>query len=178
VARNAREEEIDFFVLNPRPTPVPADVPLPFVLGATDLARIGAAVVVVRGWHSEIFSAARLASTPEMFRFLEPAIFQQAVRSFQTDCAPAKILTVPALPQSEDLRRQSIELLRAKGVDAVLPFQTMLANLVERVEPNRNYQRSDLLQTLRVLKNYGFFREPQLELFKPRRRRPAAGPPG
>jgi hypothetical protein len=50
----------------------------------------------------------------------------------------------------------------------------MLANLIERVEPNRNYQRSDLLQTLRVLKNYGFFREAQLELFKPRRRRAAA----
>jgi hypothetical protein len=148
---------------------------VPFVLGAADVRRLAAAVVVVRGWHTETFSASRLASIPELFRFVEPAIFQQAVRSFGGELQPTKILIVPALPQTDDLRRESIELLRSRGVDAVIPFQTLLADLVAHVEPNRNYLKSDLLQTLRVLKNYGFFREPQLELFKPRRRRPAAG---
>jgi hypothetical protein len=47
----------------------------------------------------------------------------------------------------------------------------MLADLVAHTEPNRNYQKSDLLQTIRILKNYDFFKEPQLELFKPRRKR-------
>jgi hypothetical protein len=56
-------------------------------------------------------------------------------------------------------------------VDAVIPFRTMLADLVDLVEVNRNYQKSDLLQIIRILKNYGFFREPQLELFKGRRRK-------
>jgi hypothetical protein len=33
------------------------------------------------------------------------------------------------------------------------------------------HQKSDLLQIIRILKNYDFIREPQLELFKSRRRR-------
>ena len=47
----------------------------------------------------------------------------------------------------------------------------MLAELVAHVEVNRNYQKSDLLQTIRILKNYDFFKEPQLELFKSKRRK-------
>ena len=37
---------------------------------------------------------------------------------------------------------------------------------VEKTEINRNYQKSDLHQIIRILKNYGFLREPQMELFK------------
>jgi hypothetical protein len=49
----------------------------------------------------------------------------------------------------------------------------MLGDLIERIEVNRNYQKSDLLQMIRILKNYEFFREPQLELFKSKRKRRA-----
>ena len=66
---------------------------------------------------------------------------------------------------------ESIAVLRAKGIDAVIPFRTLLADLVDHVEVNRNYQKSDLLQTIRILKNYDFFKEPQMELFRARRRR-------
>ncbi len=41
----------------------------------------------------------------------------------------------------------------------------------EEIEINRNYRKSDLLQIIRILKNYGFFKEPQLELFRPKRRK-------
>jgi len=51
----------------------------------------------------------------------------------------------------------------------VIPFHTMLAELIEKTQTNRNYQKSDLLQVIRILKNYEFFREPQMELFKPRK---------
>jgi hypothetical protein len=88
-----------------------------------------------------------------------------------------KILIVPALPQGAEVRDQSIELLRGKGVDAVIPFHTLLAELVKRTEPNRNYQKSDLLQIIRVLKTYDLIREPQMELFKTRRRRGKAAKP-
>jgi hypothetical protein len=82
-----------------------------------------------------------------------------------------KILVVPALPHSTEARDQSIELLRVKGIDAVIPFQSMLSDLVEHTETNRNYQKSDLLQMIRILKNYDFFKEPQLELFKTKRKK-------
>ena len=42
---------------------------------------------------------------------------------------------------------------------------------VKETAVNRNYQKSDLLQIIRILKNYDFFKEPQLELFKSRRKK-------
>jgi len=163
------EEEVDFFVLNPRHTP--ASGPLPFVLTSDDLPAVARAVVVVKGWHTESFSSAVLANAPEIFRFVEPPVFQRAAKAFGGDSAPRKILVVPALPQNREARDESIELLKRKGVDAVIPFHTMLADLIDQIEVNRNYQKSDLLQVIRILKNYDFFKEPQLELFKSKRRK-------
>src|SRR5262249_16840446 len=140
---------------------------------AADLVFIKRAIVVVKGWHTETFSPAVLANSPEIFRFVEPKVFQQAARAFGQDGAPTKILVVPALPQGSAAREQSISVLRSKGVDAVIPFHVMLAELVARTEVNRNYQKSDLLQIIRILKNYDFLKEPQLELFKAKRKRKA-----
>ena len=64
-----------------------------------------------------------------------------------------------------DARQQSIDLLHSKGIDAVIPFRTMLSDLIDPIEGNRNYQKSDLLQVIRILKNYDLFAPPQLELF-------------
>ena len=170
IAPSRREEDdIDFFILNPHPEPLTGE--RPFVLSSSDLRSVERAVVVVRGWHTEIFSPARLALAPEILRFVEPGVFRRAIKAFGAEAMPLKILVVPALPQSESARQETVSFLRNKGVDAVLPFRTMLADLVEQVEPNRNYQKSDVLQILRILKNYEFFREPQLELFRPGRRR-------
>lgn len=165
----AEEDDIDLLVLNPKPQ-APAGL-LPFVLGSPDLAFIDRAVVVVKGWHSETFSSARLEASPEIFRFVEPKVFQQAVRAFGKDRTPLKILVVPALPQAAQAREGSVALLRAKGIDGVIPFHTMLDHLVTHIETNRNYQKSDLLQLIRILKKHDFFREPQLELFKTKRKR-------
>src|SRR5260370_40515032 len=71
------DDDIDFFVLNPPPRPPAAA--LPFVLSSADLAGIQRAIVVVKGWHTETFSPARLASAPKIFRFVEPRVFQQAL---------------------------------------------------------------------------------------------------
>jgi len=170
--RREEEDDIDFFVLNPHAQPR-ENVP-PFELSSADLAFIERAIVVVKGWHTETFSSARLASTPEIFRFVEQKVFQQSAKAFGTDGMPLKILVVPTLPQGAQAREESIALLRSKGIDAVIPFQKMLADLVRETETNRNYQKSDLLQIIRILKHYDFFREPQLELFKAKRRRKRA----
>jgi len=171
--RREDDDDIDFFVLNPHPRP--PDGPLPFVLGSADLVSIARAIVVVKGWHTETFSSAVLAHAPEIFRFVEPRVFQQAARAFGKEGTLLKILVVPALPQAAPAREESIALLRSKGIDAVIPFRTMLTDLVNETEVNRNYQKSDLLQIIRILKNYDFFKEPQLELFRPKRKKPAPG---
>jgi hypothetical protein len=163
------DEEADFFVWNPRRESTTS--PLPFILQSTDLRFIGRAMVVVKGWHTETFSPAVLSNAPEIFRFLEPVAFKRAAQMFGDDGPLVKVLVVPALPQGAEAREQSVGLLREKGIDAVIPFQTMLGDLIAHIETNRNYQKSDLLQILRILKNYKFFREPQLELFKAKRKR-------
>jgi hypothetical protein len=170
IAPTRREdEEIDFFVMNPQPRE--RGTPLPFILASEDLPGVTRAIVVVKGWHTETFSPAVLANAPEIFRFVEPGVFKRASESFGDDGTLTKILIVPALPQAEEARLESIAVLRAKGIDAVIPFRTLLGDLVDQTEINRNYQKSDLLQVIRVLKNYDFFREPQLELFKLKRKR-------
>ena len=162
------EDDIDFFVFNPHPRPQSGT--LPFVVGSADLTLIQRAIVVVKGWHTGTFSSSRLAASPEIFRFVEPKVFQQAARAFGPEGAPLKILVVPSLPHDAEARELSISVLRSKGIDAVIPFRTMLADLVNATAVNRNYQKSDLLQIIRILKTYEFFREPQLELFRPRRK--------
>ena len=170
VARSRPEdEEVGLLVSNPRAAA--GAEPPPFILSSPDLAAIARAVVVVKGWHTETFGSAVLAHAPEIFRFVEPAVFRQAARAFGDDGPLAKILVVPALPQNAAARDRSVELLRAKGIDAVIPFRTVLSDLIDQTEINRNYQKSDLLQTIRILKNYGFLKEPQLELFKAKGRR-------
>ncbi len=167
--RGQEEDDIDFFVLNP--CPQAQSGVMPFVLGSPDLIFIERAIVVVKGWHTNIFSTARLTSAPKIFHFVEPKIFEQAARAFGKDGTPLKILVVPALPQNAQARLESIALLRSKGIDAVLPFHTILADLIKETEVNRNYQKSDLLQLIRILKNYDLFKEPQLELFRSKRKK-------
>ncbi len=162
------DDEVDFYALNPH---WESGVPRPFELGSADLRGVARALVLVKGWHTETFSPGLLAHTPELFRFAEAGASEHAARSLGGEGPLTRVLVVPALPQAEEARTQSIEFLRANGIDAVLSFRTMLADLIGEVEVNRNYQKSDLLQTIRILKNYDFFREPQLELFHPGRKK-------
>ena len=163
------DEQVDFLVLNP--AVAKAGEALPFVLTSPDLQHVPRAVVGIKAWHTDTFTPGVLANAPEIFRFLEPPAFKQAARALGGGLEPLKILVVPALPQTAEMREQSIQILRGKGVDCVIPFHTMLADLIAQIEVNRNYQKSDLLQIIRILKNYDFFKEPQMELFKPRRAR-------
>ena len=164
------DDDIDFFVLNPHPRPQ-EERALPFVLTSDELPFIERAVVVVKAWHTRTFSSAELTASPKIFQFVESRLFQEAARAFGKTGMPLKILVVPALPQETQARDQSISLLRSKGIDAVIPFRVMLNDLILQTEVNRNYHKSDLLQTIRILKNYDFLKEPQLELFKSRRRK-------
>jgi hypothetical protein len=166
----SEDDGIDFFVWNPKKLPHAGE--LPFVLSSDDIQYVERALVVVRGWHTETFSAAVLENSPEIFRFVTPSILKQAIQSFGVDSDPLKILVVPALPTSAQAREESIKMLRAKGIDAVIPFHTILADLIANIETNRNYDKSDVLQVIRVLKNYKLFKEPQMEFFRsPRTRR-------
>ena len=168
------EEEIDLLVYNPswqrgsrRPD---------FFLFSSELPLVHRAVVAVKPWHTGVFSAATLKGSPEILRFLEDEVLKQVPKLFPADDdaelgdEPAKILVLPGLPTQEPYRSQSVALLKERGVDGIISFRAMLLDLIEKVEVNRNYRKSDTLQVIRILKNYELLRDGQLDLLTGDRR--------
>jgi len=131
------------------------------------------AVVAVKPWHTDVFTPAMLKGSPEIFGFLEQNVLKQAARLFPTeadgvDADVTKILVLPALPTAEPFRSQSVELLKERGVDGIISFRSMLLDLIEKIDANRNYGKSDTLQVIRLLKNYDLLRDAQLDLLTDR----------
>ncbi len=167
------EEEIDLLVYNP--TFVKADRPPNFMLFSNELSYIHRAVVAVKAWHTtRRFTPMMLQSSSEIFKFLEKNVIKAAEDLFKDDddglfdghSDVLKILVLPGLPTQEPHRSESIRLLREQGVDAIISFGAMLRDILAKVETNLNYQKSDFLQILRILKNYDLVKAPQMELFK------------
>jgi hypothetical protein len=73
-----------------------------------------------------------------------------------------------AARNAEPFRSQSVELLKARGVDAIVSFRAMLLDLLEKIEINQNYTKSDTLQVMRILKNYDLLKDTQLDMFPSR----------
>jgi hypothetical protein len=184
--RKTGEEEIDLLVHNPgwRKGSRKPD----FFLFSSELAFVHQAVVAVKPWHTEVFTPAMLKSSPEIFGFLEQNVVKQAERLFPPGAPDlgsgvAKILVLPALPTAEPFRSQSVEMLKERGVDGIISFRSMMLDLIDKIEANRNYGKSDTLQVIRILKIYDLLRDAQLDLLSDRmqsarRSRAAAEPPG
>jgi hypothetical protein len=163
--RKQVEEEIDLLVVNP--AVVEQKVPEASLWGANDLKHVSRAIVSVRGWHTDRFSPAVIELYPQIFRFIDSAAMKNTVRDLGAGPV-AKILCLPELPASAPLRDKALSLLKEKGIDGVLMFRTMLLDLAERVDVNKNYEKSDLLQILRILKNYDLLKGAQMDMFRRR----------
>jgi len=180
--RKTGDEEVDLIVYNPayvrnsrRPD---------FFLFANELVNVHRAIVVVKGWHTGKFTPNMLKSSPEIFRFLEENVLKEVTRFFPVDAeepgnAPdvTKILVLPSLPTAEPFRSQSVAMLKEHGIDGIISFRSMLLDIIERVEINKSYGKSDTLQVIRILKNYDLLKDAQLDLMAERysapRKRPA-----
>lgn len=171
--RKTGDEEVDLVVYNPayKRNARRAE----FFLFASELAYIQRAIVVVKGWHTGKFTPNMLKSSPEIFRFLEENVLKEVTRFFPVDAeepgnAPdvTKILVLPSLPTAEPFRSQSVAMLKEHGVDAIISFRSMLLDIIERVEINKSYGKSDTLQVIRILKNYDLLKDAQLDLLAER----------
>lgn len=170
------DEEIDMVVFNPSVSAKTTESQS-FQLFSGDVARIRRAVVVVKGWHTSRFTPAMLRSSRKIFDFLKKDVLNQAESYFRFDdpgvdatvaaesASFSKILVLPGLPTADPQRSESIELLKEGGIDGIIAFSTILENLVRHVEVNHSYQKSDLLQLLRILKLYDMVKTPQMNLF-------------
>ncbi len=170
------DEEIDLIVANPQPAKDGGTAG--FQLFSADVESIRRAVVVVKGWHTSRFSPSMLKSSSKIFNFLKRDVLERAEAYFEFNeeedgaelikepTSFVKILVLPSLPTNDPQRSESIEMLRKLGVDHILTFSTILENLIRRVEVNHSYQKSDLLQLMRILKIYDMVKDPQMQLFK------------
>jgi hypothetical protein len=170
--RKTGEEEIDLMVFNPA---WQRDARRPdFFLFSNELPHVHKAIVAVKGWHTGVFTPAMLKSSPEIFGFLQANVLRNVTRIFpaETEDEPAgsltKILVLPSLPTAEPFRSQSVELLKERGVDSIISFRAMLLDLLEKIEVNQNYTKSDTLQVMRILKNYDLLKDTQLDIFPER----------
>src|SRR5438552_9485959 len=169
--RKIGEEEIDLIVFNPawqRGARKPD-----FFLFSNELPYVQKAIVAVKGWHTGVFTPATLKSSPEIFRFLEENVLRKVSLLFPAETADdsgvlTKILVLPSLPTAEPFRSQSVELLKARGIDAIISFRAMLLDILDKIEPNQNYSKSDALQVMRLLKNYDLLKDTQLDLLTER----------
>lgn len=160
-------EEVDLLVVNPSATDAAA--PATGIWTGADLKNVPRAIVGIRGWHTDRFSAAVLEQSPEVYRFAGSDV----VSRIQSELGPgpvARILCLSELPASKALQKRALAALKENGIDGVVLYAAMLRELIEGVEIKKNYEKSDLLQLLRILKNYDLIKDLQLELFKPRRR--------
>lgn len=158
-------EEADMLGINLalRPGSGEGTQPAPGLWGACDLVRVPAVVVSVRGWHSDRFTPQMLAKTPELVRFASPKAMASATATLRV-AAPAPVLVLPDLPVAARERQAAIDFLLSAGIQGILLFQTLLLDLLDRVDVKKSYEKSDVLQLLRILKVHRLVQSRQLEL--------------
>ena len=108
----------------------------------------------------------------DILKYLEANVFKKVEKWFDYDPAvtfgtkvpPKKILVAPVFPSQEPHRSQCVELLKGKGVDGILSFKSMLLDLIDRVDTKQVYEKTDLLQLLRVLKTFDLVKDSQMDL--------------
>jgi NADH/NAD ratio-sensing transcriptional regulator Rex len=135
--------------------------------------HIQRAIVVVKAWHSSRFTPAILRSGTKVFDFLKKDVLNKVNEYFdleemdlgKNDVVFKKILVIPSLPSGEPHRSESITLLEEQGIDGIISFATILESLIKSIEINHSYQKSDLLQLIRILKIYDMIKEPQMTFF-------------
>jgi len=165
--RKRADEEGDLLVINPSPR---REMVLPFQLFGSDIPGLTTAVVAIKAWHSTKAITPTMIRKGDLLEFVKKEAVEAAKEAFAELSANAaepmsKILILPGIPSLEPQRSESIALLKQSGVDHVITFRTILENLVQNVESNQSYDRSDTLQLLRLLRVYDMVKPAQLELF-------------
>ncbi len=129
------------------------------------LANVRCAMVGVRGWHTDRISPAVLEQNPEIYRFANDEVMAQMTEELASGPV-AKILCLSGFAATPDLHQDALARLREEGIDGVMTFRTMLLELAKSVDATKNYEKSDLLQIMRILKAYDLLKDAQLDLFK------------
>jgi hypothetical protein len=164
--RKRLEEEIDLIVM--RPEPMEKKTPANIIWGRSELRHVSRAVIGICGWHTDKITPSVINDSPEIVRFAR----DEAIKRIRRECGSGplvKIVCLPDLPASRTLTSKSLKKLQEYGIHGVLLFRTMLLEIAQMIDTHKAYEKSDLLQIIRILKNYDLIKGPQMELFEGRR---------
>jgi len=140
----------------------PASRELEFNLRPGDAPSLQRALVEVRPWHGERVYSSHIENNPVLF---DVACDESAARARQVfgEVVFKTILVISELPTSPESRQRSLALLQAGRIDHIIEFSTILHDILDKLNPQISYSPSHTLQTLRLMKRYGFIRRHQLE---------------
>lgn len=131
-----------------------------------DIQSIQRAVVEVRAWHADRMYTSVIESNSVFARVASEQTRTIAESVFNSQDYKI-LLVVSEFSASPDKRDKAVKILQDHGIDHVIEFPTILADMLRLVSPQNNYAPSHTLQTMRLLKRYNFIRKQQLELFFP-----------
>lgn len=134
-----------------------------FLLTDIHLSHIPRAVVDIRAWHGDRFYPSVVEANPVLGRVAGRETQELAESIFGTD-EFTTLLVISELPQSHAPRQRALACLQDLGIDHVIEFPTLLADMIQRINPHGHYTASPTLQLLRLLKRYDFIRRQQMEL--------------
>lgn len=133
------------------------DISSDFVLEKERILLIKNGIVKPVSWHTLKFTPSVLNKFPEIFDFVKKE-YVKKVKKYFTGEPFLKILIIPALPVSENLKKESIKILKEKGIDYIILFPAIISGLLEKIQPRHVYS-SSVSETLRILKFYRFISE-------------------
>jgi len=135
---------------------------LPSILFCSDIPLVARALVWLPSWQASKFSTSLLKDSQELMKFIDKRLAQRKVPAeFDQTDAP-KIVVVPAVPTEADAREQTINLLKARGIDAMISFRSILLDLIARLDVRKP---TEGLQLLQILHNFDLLKTTQMELF-------------
>lgn len=156
-------EEADLLGVNPSAATMAGPLPAPGLWGASELTQVPSVAISVRGWHTDRFTPQMIANTPELVRFAAPEAMESARRTLGV-VTTAAVLVLPELPHGAQERAAAVDFLVAHGVQGVVLFRTMLLELLDRIDVKKSYEKSDVLQMLRILKVHRLVQSRQMVL--------------
>lgn len=169
-SKRAAEEGLDLYARNMVFTPGGREPS--FLLFSSELRYLESAIICVHGWFGDKAALASMTNAADIQKFLESNVLKKVEKLFAVDARvtfgtktpPSKILVAPVFPTQEPHRSRCIELLKARGVDGILSFKSMVLDLIDRVDTKQVYDKSELLQLLRTLKTFDLVKDSQMNL--------------
>lgn len=168
--RKTDKDIVGLLIYNPAVSQ--ADPGTKFQLFSADMTSVQQALVLVHNWQYTRVTPTILKNNKRLFDFLKREALNP-LNALPSDLAGTgenleafrKIAVIPGFPTTNPYRDECIALFKERGIDNVIAFSTILEDCLRQIEMNHSYNKSKLLQLMRVLKIYDMIQSPQMRLF-------------